>query len=338
MTINVNHERGIRYGSFNINGIEGRFPIQAITSTNLNHTQYFENPNFDFKTKIVEIVDFFPKKLVNDPKYRENRIKTVSKMINEYPEYLFLFTVKGARANTYKTKSGISVKPFKFTKSDNVSLIKFQTECGFPLIKVFFKRVKSINDSEYYRSLIPNNQFVASLDENMSHNAFRTLYLECIDKGDEIISFFGRKPSTSKKQIHNQLNFTFIAGRPNDKILRLTSFTSKAVDSAVSSLIYNWYSLDVYSFMTRRGNQDIDEYEMRVLDGFYYKPLLKNTNLVCPITGKNLYQSSKDFERKFDKSSIPVTTHDIVRLNEQFEVLHEKYSREEIQEILGDRI
>ena len=172
----------------------------------------------------------------------------------------------------------------------------------------------------------------------MSHNAFRTLYLECINKGDEIISFFGRKPSTSKKQIHNQLNFTFIAGRPNDKILRLTSFTSKAVDSAVSSLIYNWYSLDVYSFMTRRGNQDIDEYEMRVLDGFYYKPLLKNTNLVCPITGKNLYQSSKDFERKFDKSSIPVTTHDIVRLNEQFEVLHEKYSREEIQEILGDRI
>ena len=338
MTISVNHENGIRHGTFSINGIEGTFPTQAITSTNLNHTNYFENPKFDFKTKIVEIVEFSPKKLVNDSEYRTKRSKTVSKMINDNPNYLFLFTVKGARSVSYTSKSGTKIIHFKFTKNNNESLIKFQIECGFPLIKVFFKKVASIKDSEYYRSLIPNGKFVASIDENMSHNSFRILYQECLAKGDEIVSFFGRIPSKSKKQIHNQLNFAFIASRPDDKILRLVSFTSKAVDSAVLSLIYNWFNLDAYSFMTRRGPQDIDEYEMRVLDGFYYKPLLENTTLVCPITGKNLYQSSKDFEKRYDKSSIPVTTHDIVRLNEQFEVLHKQYTREKIKEILGDRI
>ncbi|CAD6368616.1 hypothetical protein NMT12_120104 [metagenome] len=338
MTISVNHENGIRHGTFSINGIEGIFPTQAITSTNLNHRSYFENPKFNFKTKVVEIIEFFPKKLVNDSEYRTKRSKIVSKMIKDNPNYLFLFTVKGARAVSYTSKSGTKISPFKFTKDNNESLIDFQKECEFPLIKVFFKRAGSIKDSEYFRNLIPKAKFVASIDENMSHNSFRTLYQECISKGDEIVSFFGRIPSKSKKQIHNQLNFAFLASRPSDKILRFASFTSKALDSAVLSLIYNWFSLDAYSFMTRRGSQDIPEYEMRALDGFYYKPLLKDTTLVCPITGKNLYESSKDFEKKYGKSSIPVTTHDIVRLNEQFEVLHEQYTREEIQEILADRI
>lgn len=297
-----------------------------------------ETQNLILKQKIVEIIEFFPKKLVTDSAYRKNRLKTVSKMINDYPEYLFLFAVKGARAVSYKSQSGDKISPFKFTKTNNELLIDFQTKCGFPLITVFFKLARSIKDSEYYRSLIPNVKFVASIDENMSHNSFRTIYQECLEKGNEVISFFGRVPSKSKKQIHNQLNFGFLANRPNDKILRLVSLTSKARDSAVLSLIYNWFGLDSYSFMTRRGRQDIDEYEMRVLDGFFYKPLEKDTKLVCPITGKNLYQSSKDFEKKYDKSSIPVTTHDIVRLNEQFEVLHKQYTREEIQEILGDRI
>jgi hypothetical protein len=339
MITSLEHKNGNRYGTFSICGIEGTFPTQSITSTNLNHrTSYFENKQFDFKTNIVEVIEFFPKKLVNDSEYREKRQKIISKMIDDNPNYLFLFTLKGARATKYKSDSGHEIIPFKFTKTNNEALIKFQKECGFPLIKVFFKLAKHIADSEYYRTLIPKGKFVASLDENMSHNSFKTLYNECIAKEDEVISFFGRIPSKSKKQIHNQLNFTFLANHPNDKILRLVSFTSKAVDSAVLSLLYNYFGLDTYSFMTRRGPQDIDDYEMKVLDGFFYKPLHKNTTLICPITGKNLYESFKDFEQKFDKSSIPVTTHDIVRLNEQFEKLSEQYTREEIKEILGDRI
>lgn len=234
-------QNGNRYGSITINGITQKFPTQVITSTNLNHRVYFDNPNFDFKTKISEIIEFKPKKLVEDSEYRKRRLKVVSKMISENPDYLFLFTVKGARAVTYKTESGVKVKPFKFTKANNKSLIDFQIECGFPLIKVFFKLARSIKDSEYYRHLIPSNQFVACIDENMSHNSFRTIYEECIAKNNHVVSFFGRIPSTSKNQIHNQLNFSFLASRPNDKIFRLVSFTSKALDSAVLPLIYNYF-------------------------------------------------------------------------------------------------
>lgn len=340
MVVNVKFTNGIRRGSFNINGIKGTFPIQSITSTNLNHTDVFEDHDFNFKTNIVEIVEFKPKKLVSDSEYRERRTKIVSEMIEAYPDKLFLFTLKGARATSYKTETGIKVTPFKFTKADNESLIDFQIECGFTLIKAFFKRVRNaMENSRHYRSLIPEGKmFVGSLDENMSHNTFRSLYLECLKKGDDIVSFFGRKPSKSKKQIHNQLNFAFISRRTTDNILRLTSFASKAIDGVVSSLIYNWYRFDSYSFMTRRGSQDIPNYEMKVLDGFHYIPLLQNTKLVCPITGKNLYESSKYFERIFDKSSLPVTIHDLVRLNEKFQVLHEEYTREKLQEILGDRI
>lgn len=339
MITSLEHKNGNRYGTFSICGITGTFPSQSITSTNLNHRSlYFENKQFDFKTKIVEIIEFKPKKLVNDSEYRETRIKKVSTMINENPEYLFLFTLKGARATKYKSKSGHDIIPFKFTKSNNESLIEFQKKCGFQLIKVFFKLAKSIEDSEYYRTLIPKGMFVASLDESMPYNSFKTLYNECIIQEDQVISFFGRIPSKSKKQIHNRLNFGFLAAHPNDKILRLASFTSKAKDGVVLSLMYNYFGLDAYSFMTRRGPQDVDEYEMKVLDGFFYKPLKKDTTLICSITGKNLYESSKYFEKKFNKSSIPVTTHDIVRLNEQFEVLPEQYTRVEIQEILGDRI
>ncbi len=164
------------------------------------------------------------------------------------------------------------------------------------------------------------------------------MYNECLTNKDEIISFFGRIPSKSKKQINNQLNFGFLASHPDDKILRFVSFTLKALDGAVLSLAFNYFGLDAYSFMTRRGRQDIDDYEMRVLDGFFYKILQKNTTLICSITGKNLYESSKEFKQKYDKSSIPVTIHDIVRLNEQFEKLFEQYSREEIKELLEDRI
>lgn len=338
MAISLNHKDGIRYGTFNINGIEGKFPTQAITSTNLNHTKYFEISKFNFRTKIVDIIEFFPKKLVNDTEYRDRRLKTVSEIINDNPGYLFLFTIKGARTSNYKNKSGDKIKSFKFTKNNNKSLIDFQKECGFPLIKVFFKLSRSIKDSDYYRNLVPDGKFVACIDENMSHNSFKTLYRECLSKNDKIISFFGRIPSRSKKQVHNKLNFGFLANQSNDEVLRMVSFTSKALDGAVLSLIYNYFGIDAYSFMTRRGPQDINEYEMRVLDGFFYKPLNKNTTFVCPITGKNLYQSSKDFEKKYEKSSIPVTTHDIVSLNNQFEKLQEQYTREKIQEILADRI
>ncbi len=338
MAISVNYKNGNRYGTFKINGIEGTFPTQSITSTNLNHRDdYFDDKQFNFKTNIVEIIEPDPEKLINDSEYRESRSKIISKMIDENPNYLFLFTLRGARDNKYK-RSGHGIIHFKFTKANNESLIKFQKECGFPLIKVFFKLAKDIEDSEYYRTLIPEDRFVASLDENMYHDSFRTLYQECIAKQDQIISFFGRVPSKNKKQINNQSNFAFLVAHPDDQILRLASFIQKSITGVVSSLVYNYFGIDAYSFWTREGPQNTRNYQMRALDGFRYKLLEKDTTLICPITEKNLYESAIYFKNKYNKSSIPLAIHDIVRLNERFEKLPERYTREEIREILGDRI
>lgn len=320
----------MRYGDFEIHGIKGTFPRQAITSTNLNHAKLFEDPYFDFKTNIVEIVEFQPKKLVNNSEYREKRRKIVSEMIEANQNKLCLFTIKGAR--------GTSFKP---NRENNESLINFQIDCGFTLIKVFFRYVRNaVENSRYYRSIIPKGKsFVAELDENLNHFTFRNLYLECYRNNDEIIAFFGRKPRKSdSKQIHNRLNFAFISARKDDKILRLTSFASKSINGAVSSLIYNISGFDVYSFLTRRGSPNIPDYELNALNGFLYEPLTEDTTLICPITGKSLYDSSKEFEEKLDKSSLPVSVHDIVRLNELLDVLHENYTREQLLEILGNRI
>ena len=338
MPVSIKHKNGNRYGTFDICGIKGNFPTQAITSTNLNHIQFIKNPNFDFKTKITEIIEFKPRQLIDDSEYRERRLEQISKMMNKNPGYLFLFTLNGVRGTKYKNKFGKAIIPFEFTKANNKSLIDFQQKAGFPLIKVFFKTSKSIKDSNYYRSLIPKGKFIAVLDENLPHNSFTTLYKECIVKKDEIISFFGRSPSKSETQTNNNLNFMFLASNHDDKILRLTSFIQKTDDGLTRSLIYNYLGLDAYSFMTRRGNPNIVDYKMKVLDGFFYKPLQNNTTLICPITGKNLYKSSKYFEIEHKKSSLPVTIHDIVMLNDQFEKLPERYTKNDIEKILENRI
>ena len=328
--IKVHNTNDMRHGSFEIHKIKGNFPIQSITSTNLHHAEDFENPNFDFKTNIVEIVEWRTKKFLDNSDYREKRIKKVSKLIEENPDKLCLFALKGARSNFFKT-----------TRKANEILIDFQVKCGFKLIRVYFKYARNIlKESRYCRKLIPEGRsFVALLDENLSHAAFRKLYLECNGKRDNVITFLGRKPSKkTAKKIHNRLNFEFISSRKNDKILRLISLAPKSINGTASSLIYYIFRFDVYSFSTRRGNQDIPDYKLNVLNGFFYEILTKDTKLVCPITGKNLYVSSKEFEKKLNKSSLPVSVHDIVRLNEIFKTLHKEYTREQLVEKLEDKI
>jgi len=73
------------------------------------------------------------------------------------------------------------------------------------------------------------------------------------------------------------------------------------------------------------------------LNGFSYEQLLQNTSLVCVLTGQNLYTSSKWFERELEKSSLPVSIHDIIELNTKFEDLQENYTREQLEELVGNR-
>jgi len=328
MTINVMNKNGIRYGSFDIHGIQGNFPNQAIISTNLNHIKYADQSDFDFQTKILEIVSFFPSKLRFDSVYRKKKIKEFSKIIQENPDKLCLLAVRGVRGN------------FKMTKEINEFFIQFQIECGFKIIKAFFQYERNaLENLEHYRSMIPNGcSFVAVLDENLKHQTFRSLYENCYNKGDEIICFLGRKPSRQKsKNIKNKLNFNFILRREDDKILRLISFAPKSNAGIASSYVYQLFGIDVYSFMTRLGSENVPQFKLMALNGFRYELLLPTTSLICVLTGKNLYQSSKWFESEMEKSSLPVSVHTIIELNNNFKDFQEKHTREELEEIVGNR-
>ena len=328
LTISIKVDNGIRHGTFEIAGIKGEFPVQAVTSTNLNHAIRTKFAPFNFKTSIAESVEFELQKLVDDLQYRERRRKKIAKMIREHPEYLFLFTGNSIKGST-----------FKFTRENNRALVDFQMTCGFKLIKVFFNRVRGImDDYEYFRRLVPDRRFVATVDENVNPIHFSSIYEDSIRRGDELISFFGRRPriTSSKKITSAHLNLIFLENREGDKILRLSSGTPKSINGVVSSVAYCLSGIDTFAFATRRGSPNVAEYKLMALDEFYYMQLLSNTKLVCVITGKNLYESSRQFQRKYKSSSIPVSTHDIVRLNEKLRHLHE-LRPEQLESIISKR-
>lgn len=328
MTVTVSIYNGIRHGIFDIHGIQGTFPNQAIISTNLHHVEYAKQPNFDFKTKFLDIIAFFPERLRSEPKYRKKKVEEFSKIIHENPDKLCMLTIRGVRGN------------FKMTKDANEFFIKFQIECGFKLIRAFFTHARdALANSQHYRSMIPNNcSYVATLDENLSNLVFKELYLDCHDKGDEIVCFLGRTPTKQKStNLKNKLNFNFILRREDDKIIRMTTFVPKSIKGVTSAYVYLLFGFDVYSYMTRLGNDNIPEYKLLALNEFKYEQLLPTTQLVCVLTGQNLYNSSKLFEAQMNRSSLPVSVHDVIELNTKLEDLHEKHTREELEEIVGNR-
>jgi hypothetical protein len=323
MRVIVHNKNGIRYGSFEIHGIKGRFPVQAITSTNLNHATLLNSPNLDFKTSFLEIIEKYPKRVITDHDYRKDRIEKISKIIEQNPNKLCFLILRGIR-NTVR-----------MTKERNLSMIDFQVECGFKLIKVFFSSTrKALENSREYRSLIPADKtLVMVLDESLPNLTFKTLYIEALRHRDKIIGFFGREPKETNED--NKLNFQFIGSRERDRIIRFTSFTRKRFGKFTSSLVYHLFGFDAYSFLTRFGPPNKPLPELFALNGFTFEQLTSNTSLVCVVTGSNLHTSSKRFESE-KKSSVPVSVHDIVNLNEEFEFIQNRYTREELELLVKD--
>jgi len=174
------------------------------------------------------------------------------------------------------------------------------------------------------------------LDENLDHDTFMQLYLDAYENyGDEIIGFLGRAPRENNDD--NRLNYNFIADREKDKIIRLASFITKDMSGVAGSLVYHWFGYDVYSFITRFGNPNVSITSLRALNGFLFQPLTRNSNFRCVVTGNNLHESSRQFAMD-NKSSIPVSIHNIVRLNEEFDNIQDHYTRERIRNLLGDSV
>lgn len=329
LVVSVSNHLRHRYGTFDIHGRKNRFPMHAVTSTNLNHAKNCKFAPFNFGTNVAIILETEPEKLLN-MEYKERRRKIITKIIQDYSEYLFVFSINNIKSKNKKQKNKTDKTPFEFTKENNTLLINFQKECGFESITVFFKHGQyDETDYDYYRSLVSNDVgFIAAVDENMKSNKFIRLYAESIKQKDDIIAFFGRNPNKRIKK--NARNFDFIKMNLDNKILRLSLCTEKEINGVVGSLVHHLYGIDVIALRTRLGNPNIIQSQIKALYDFNYKPLLSSSRLRCYITGEPLYESTQYFAKKFKKSTVPATTHAIVRLNEQFQNLHMVYSISEL--------
>ncbi|MBL4654097.1 MAG: hypothetical protein JKY53_14730 [Flavobacteriales bacterium] len=324
MSVLVKQKNGIRYGTFDIMGIKGSFPNQAITSTNLNHAKFLHDAKFDFKTNFLEIVERHPKQIFSDKEYRKRRQEKISEIIKQNPNKLCTLVINGA-------------KSMSIPKDKNISLIEFQKECGFKLIKVFFKTIRNALDNfrEYIKLVPKERRLIPVLDENLDHSTFKSLYSSAMSRGVEIIGFLGREPRATNED--NKLNLQYISSRGDDQIIRLVSSIKKSFGGIVSSLIYHIHGFDTYSFITRFGNPNIPVIELKALNIFHFKPLTYSSGLTCVVTKKNLHTSANQY-LKVKRSSVPISIHDILKLNEEFAKIAEKYSKEQLEEIIKEKV
>ena len=324
MVVNVMINDGMRSGSFDINGIKGIIPTQAITSTNLNHAKLMNDPTFDFKTKILEIVERCPDNLIHDKTYRKKRISEVKDMIKSNSDKLCFLALNG-------------VKTHELSKSDNISLIDFQIQCGFIFIKAYFiAKRSSVTDLAYYKNKIPKNKYLmAILDEKLHHGEFKKLYIRIYKSGSDIIGFLGRTPTRFNKNI--KLNLKFIGSRNDDQILRFTSFIEKSSKNISNPLVYHLFGFDIFSFRTVYGNQNIPLSNLTVCDQFKIIPLTSSSKLQCTVTKQNLYKVAKNY-MQYKKSTVPISIYNIVLLNNEFRILGKKYTRKQLEVIASSRL
>ncbi|MCH7561974.1 MAG: hypothetical protein IIC67_11550 [Thaumarchaeota archaeon] len=304
-------------------GIRGNLTTQEITSVNLEHEIQADELNFDFGTNFLEIIEMEPDELMKNTKYRKKRIDEIKQMINDNRDMLCLLAIRGIK------------NKFKINKNENEFLIQFQIDCGFKLIKVFFRRnQKALEDFRYFRNIVTSQKktFVACIDEKLRPKIFEFLYLKCVENHDDIVSFFGRMLNEK-----NAPNFGLLLGQDTDNIIRLNSMIYKTNKNMINSVARSLLGFDCFSFLQMTPN-DNEYFELTALDGLYFNTLKKDTPLVCVLTGENLFTSSGRFKKNQDFPYLPIYIHDIVRLNELFKILHIKFTYKKLLELFEDRV
>ena len=93
MTVNVKNKNGLRYGTFDIHGIKGSFPNQAITNVNLEQAEDADESDFNFGTNILEIIEMEPQRLIDDVEYKQERIIEIKQIIEKNPDKLCMFNL-----------------------------------------------------------------------------------------------------------------------------------------------------------------------------------------------------------------------------------------------------
>lgn len=322
MVVTIKTKNDLRFGTYEILGIKGTIPTQAITTVNLEHAKEADEPNFDFGTNFLEIIEMEPHRLIEEQNYCKMKTEEIKQIIQKHPNKLCLLALKGIK------------NEFRITKYENEFLMKFQIDCGFKFIKIFFRlKQNAVEDLKHFRNQVKSKKkiFVACIDEKLPSKIFESIYLNCVKEHDEIISFFGRQLNKD-----NASNFTLLISRETDKVIRLNSMIFKTNKGVINSVARNLLGYDCFSFLQKPAN-DNKYFKLVALDGLYFNTLTNDTTLICVLTGDNLYTSTRKFKKNQSFEYLPIYIHDIVRLNQLFVKLHTNYSRKKLLELFGDR-
>lgn len=297
--------------------IEVTTPRQAITTTNINHSN-----SVDYKTPFLEILVGSINRLKNPDDYVKE-VNKVRKYIRENPDKFPIITIKGVASKTIK------VPDFKL-------ICRFQRNAGISNIRLLFKDnlYRKIDGLiEWVEQNIGSN-YSFILDNNMNFRDFKRLYLLALEKNHKIVYFINRKPTKNNKE-----KFVFIQGRTNDRIIRWVSLLNKKAEKgSLNPLFYYWLGYDVTAFMTRGWTYQIPERELEVIKNLRYVPATTCSAERCVLIPENtLAQSIARYSLR-NGDSIPCSAFSIVELNTNFEKFAENMDREGMMPLIAEDV
>jgi len=292
-------------------------PRQAITTTNLNHSE-----EVNYKTPFLEILITSINNLRVKADY-DVEVKRSKKIIKNHSNKKIITTIKGIASRTIK------VSDFKL-------LCKFQKDIGLSDIRLFFREnlyekidelIKWV-DSEIgkYHSFV--------LDHNINLTDFKRLYLLALKREHGEIYFINRKPTKNNKE-----KFLFIQGRTNDKIIRWISLLNKKAEKgSLNSLFYYWLGYDITAFTTRTGRYHVPESELEIIKDFRFVPISQFSGEQCAMfPNHTLSQSIEEYSLR-KRDSIPCSVFSIVELNTNFENFAQNIDINHVTELIVEDI
>ncbi|MBI2498678.1 hypothetical protein HYV88_00375 [Candidatus Woesearchaeota archaeon] len=317
--VEIKSKDGLRYGDLEYEDCIEKFPKQIITSTNEGHIRNFDE-DIDLDTKAFQVFLNLSLEELNDnfnSKSKLNKIRIAKNFIN-IPK----------RINWILTKSFFNTPRVSIKDLENS--LKLQEQIGCKLKALYIP--KNIKPKLAIPILNENIDSVIYLDMNDLPTEFKELYLHYLKIGIKIICFIIRQPSEK-----NVENYNFIAGRPEDNILRLaTQLTKRSIIAQDKALSIFYYILGFDGFAFRGGqrpsyNTAVENLAIYRRGAYKFESIESFDSCSCKShKGSIPYDKAIEYHEQ-KKSSIPSSLHDHIELNEDFAEIRRKIIEGEIK-------
>lgn len=315
--VDIKNLGAIRWGNYTLFGLSESVPKQGITTTNMNHTERVSRQDITFDSDILGALAFYDHfkqygKLLNDTAFFNKEKEHLMEQINDNPEK-HVFFLPEINSST------------KFDDRNNEKIIELQLAAESPIITCFITNAVKLNALKESISALREKVIVFFLDMNLTAEKFEKAYLLGLENSP-FIGFVYRA-----ENIHSKLNYSYIADRPDDQIVRImTNITSKTRAKIEVCRSFNvWqYGFDYFMFATRIGpftQGTIRAFDENTLQFISIENLAECS---CDIDhGKKPIDVAKTYPN--DIAYIPSAIHNILKINEVFDSYRKRLEKKE---------